>query len=178
MTLDFARRLPGGTRLEVAMGLETVHPEASARLNKRLDLERFDKAAAFLADNDIDLRVFVLLGAPYVPAAESVDWTVRSVEYAAQRGASVVSIIPVRGGNGEMERLESLGHFTPPTLTQLESALDRCLGLPSTVVTADLWDVGKVTDCPRCGPARIDRLRRLNVTGQAEPPISCELRHD
>jgi radical SAM enzyme (TIGR01210 family) len=178
MTLDFARRLAGGTRLEVAMGLETIHPEASARLNKRLDLERFDKATTFLADHGIDLRVFVLLGAPYVPAAESVDWTVRSVEYAALRGASVVSIIPVRGGNGEMERLQSLGHFTPPTLTQLESALDRCLGLPNTVVTADLWDVETLPACASCGPAQMDRLRRLNETGQAEPPIDCGHSHD
>src|SRR5438132_9542744 len=74
-TMEFARSLDG--RLEVAMGLETIHPEASARLNKRLDLARFDKAAGFLVDNDIDLRVFVLLGAPHVPASESIEWTVR-----------------------------------------------------------------------------------------------------
>lgn len=178
MTLDFARRLPGGTRLEVAMGLETIHSEASARLNKRLDLARFDKAARFLAGHDIDLRAFVLLGAPYVPAAESVDWTVRSAEYAAQRGAAVVSIIPVRGGNGEMERLQALGHFTPPTLRQLESALERCLGLQGTVVTADLWDVERLPACPTCHKARIDRLRRLNVSGRAEPPMTCELSDD
>ena len=178
MTLDFARRLPGGTRLEVAMGLETIHSEASARLNKRLDLARFDNAAWFLAEHDIDLRAFVLLGAPYVPAAESVDWTVRSVEYAAQRGAAVVSIIPVRGGNGEMERLQALGHFTPPTLRQLESALERCLGLRGTVVTADLWDVERLPACPTCHKARIDRLRRLNVSGRAEPPMTCELSDD
>ena len=177
MTLDFARRLPSGTRLEVAIGLETVHPDATARLNKRLDLARFDNAATFLSDHDIDLRVFVLLGAPYVPDAESVDWTVRSVEYAAERGAAVVSIIPVRGGNGEMERLRSLGHFTPPTLIQLESALDRCLGLANTVVTADLWDVEKLPACPECSEGRIDRLRRLNVTGRSEARVPCERRH-
>src|SRR6266566_9784113 len=92
-TLDFARQLSG--RLEVAMGLETIHPESSAHLNKRLDLERFDRAASFLSDSGVDLRVFVLLGAPGIPAAESVDWTVRSAEHAAMRGAAVVSIIPV-----------------------------------------------------------------------------------
>jgi archaeosine synthase beta-subunit len=178
MTLDFARRLPGGARLEVAIGLETIHPEASARLNKRLDVAQFDTAAWFLAGHAIDLRVFVLLGAPHVPSAESVDWTVRSVEYAAKRGAAMVSIIPVRGGNGEMERLELLGHFTPPTLGQLESALERCLGIANTVVTADLWDVERLPACAGCGKARIDRLRRLNVTGRLEPPVTCDLHHD
>ena len=170
-TLDFAARLEG--RLEVAVGLETIHPEASAHLNKRLDLARFDRAASLLRDNDIDLRVFVLLGAPYVSPDESVDWTVRSVEYAAKCGASVVSIIPVRGGNGEMERLASLGHFTPPTLGQLEAALDRCMDLGSTVVTADLWDADHLTACEHCRAGRIDRLRRLNVSGCAEAAMDC-----
>ncbi len=177
MTLDFARRLPVSSRLEVAIGLETVHPDAIARLNKRLDLAQFDTAARFLAKQSIDLRVFVLLGAPHVPLAESVAWTVRSVEFAAQRGAAVVSIIPVRGGNGEMERLELLGQFTPPTLGQLESALERCLGLANTVVTADLWDVDRLPACTGCRQARIDRLRRLNVTGRGEPSVTCALCH-
>jgi radical SAM enzyme (TIGR01210 family) len=171
MTLDFARRVTGS--LEVAMGLETIHPEASARLNKRLDLSRFDRAAAFLAENGIDSRVFVLLGAPYIPPQETIDWSVRAAEYAAERGAAVVSIIPVRGGNGELERLEALGHFTPPTLRQLESALDRCIGLTDTVVTADLWDVERLPACGACRAARIARLHRLNVVGRAEAPIVC-----
>lgn len=169
--LELARLLDG--HLEVAVGLETVHPEAMRHLNKRLDLTRFDRAARFLADNDIALRVFVLLGAPYVPPEESVEWTVRAAEHAAQRGAAVVSIIPVRGGNGEMERLQVEGHFTPPTLVQLEAALDRCAGRAPTVFTADLWDIERLPACPQCRDARVARLRRLNLTGVAEPRIEC-----
>ena len=173
LALEFARQIPG--RLEVAVGLETIHPTAAAKLNKRLDLVTFDRAACFLSANDIDLRVFVLLGAPHVPSDESVEWAVRSVEYAAQRGASVVSIIPVRGGNGEMERLESLGSFTPPTLSQLERALDASLEFAPTVVTADLWDVQQLPACAACRSARIDRMRRVNVSGVAEASIDCSM---
>jgi uncharacterized Fe-S cluster-containing MiaB family protein len=169
--LEFAQRLTG--RLEVAVGLETIHPLAAAQLNKRLDLAVFDRGARWLADNGMDLRVFVLLGAPYVPADESVEWTARTVEYAVERGASIVSIIPVRGGNGEMERLQALGHFTPPTLSQLEEALDRCLPLTGTAVTADLWDAGMLGTGGCCQNARVDRLRRLNVTGRPESRIAC-----
>jgi hypothetical protein len=170
-TLAFSEQIPG--RLEVALGLETIHPVSAAQLNKRLDLTRFDWAARFLAEHDIDLRVFVLLGAPHVPEEESVAWTVRTVEYAVERGASVVSIIPVRGGNGEMERLQGLGHFTLPTLRQLEQVLDLCLRFASTVVTADLWDVERLPACEQCRSGRIDRMRRLNATATAEPPIVC-----
>jgi radical SAM enzyme (TIGR01210 family) len=170
-TLAFAQRIVG--RLEVAIGLETIHPRAFAQLNKRLDFTRFDRAARFLAENGMDLRVFVLLGAPYVPVDESVAWTVRTVEYAVERGASVVSIIPVRGGNGEMERLQALGHFALPTLPQLEEALDGCLKFTSSVVTADLWDVKRLGVCEHCRGARVERLQRLNATGRAEPRITC-----
>jgi radical SAM enzyme (TIGR01210 family) len=170
-TIAFAQQIKG--RLEVAVGLETIHPVAVEQLNKRLDLARFESAARFLAENGIDLRVFVLLGAPYVPAEESVAWTLRTVEYAVERGASVVSIIPVRGGNGELERLEAQGRFSPPTLSQLEKVLDLCMNFASTVVTADLWDVERLTTCEHCAPERVERLQRLNFTGRPESLIDC-----
>ena len=169
--VELAGRLPG--RLEVAAGLETIHPAAAAHLNKRLSLDRFRRAASFLSDNDIDLRVFVLLGAPMVPPAEAVEWAARSAAFAAQCGAAVVSIIPVRGGNGEMERLQALGQFVPPTLRQLEDALDACLTLAPTVVAADLWDAERLPACEQCRAPRVARLRRINVSGIAEPPVPC-----
>lgn len=170
-TLRFDRLLEG--RLEVAIGLETVHPVAAAKLNKRMELERFDGAARFLAANGIDLRVFVLLGAPYVPTTEAVEWTVRSVEHAARSGAAVVSIVPVRGGNGELERLGALGHFTPPTLAQLEAALELALDCSPAVVTADLWDVERLAACADCRAARVARMERLNRSGRLEAPVVC-----
>ena len=169
--LEFARQLEG--RLEVAMGLETIHSDAMRLLNKRLDLDRFARSAGLLVEHGIDLRVFVLLGVPGVPADQAVDWAVRSAEHAAQRGASVVSIIPVRGGNGEMERLKAAGLFTAPTLRQLEAALDRCIGWSNSAVTVDLWDVERLAACPACRDARVARLGRINVTGAAEPPVAC-----
>jgi radical SAM enzyme (TIGR01210 family) len=167
----FARRLRG--RLEVAMGLETIHPEATSRLNKRLDLDRFDRAARRLRSDGIELRAFVLLGAPHVPACESVAWTTRTVAYAAERGAAVAAIIPVRGGNGELERLQALGAFTPPTLAELEEALDASIAQEGTVVTADLWDAERLPACAACGAARIARMARMNLGGRTEPRVAC-----
>jgi len=173
LTLEFAGLLAG--KLEVAVGLETVHPVAAAHLNKKLDLERFDRAAAFLAEHDIDLRAFALLGAPYVPAEESIDWTVRTVEYAAARGAGRIAVIPVRGGNGEMERLQALGRFVPPTLVQLETVLERCVGLRPVVVSADLWDVERLPACEACRPGRVARLKQMNLSGRLEPAVRCSV---
>ena len=169
--LEFARQIAG--RLEMAVGLETIHPAAMQHLNKRLDLSRFDSAARFLQDNGIDLRVFVLLGAPYVPASDTLEWTRRTVAHAVERGAAIVSIIPVRGGNGEMERLEALGHFARPTLLDLEVALDASMCFTNAVVTADLWDAERLPACSACRRERIERMHRLNVTGVAQPRVDC-----
>jgi uncharacterized Fe-S cluster-containing MiaB family protein len=169
-TLDFRALLAG--RLEVAIGLETIHPDAMAHLNKRMDLGAFERAATFLTRHDIDLRVFVLLGAPYVPADLAIEWTVRAVEYASARGAGRIAIIPVRDGNGELARLRQLGHFTPPTLRELERALEQCLGL-TPIVTADLWDVARLPACAVCRTQRVSRLEQMNATGRAAPVVEC-----
>src|SRR5579871_4273181 len=50
--LPFRDLLSG--RLEVAIGLETAHPEALARLNKRITVESFRRAAGFLAQHEMD----------------------------------------------------------------------------------------------------------------------------
>lgn len=72
-----------------------------------------------------------------------------------------------------MERLQSAGRFTPPSLSQLEETLDLCLQFTGTVVTADLWDVERLPACDRCKSERVERLRRLNRSGRAEQRISC-----
>ena len=115
----------------------------------------------------------MLLNTPYVPPQEAVQSTVQAVEYAVRCGAAIVAIIPVRSGNGEMERLQALGHFTLPTLSGLEDTLDQCLDFAPTVVTADLWDAQRLATCSECSPARIERLARLNLTGRSEPRIAC-----
>ena len=168
---EFAERLAG--RLEVAMGLETVHPEALPRLNKKMPLEVFERAASHLQSLDVGLRSFVLVGAPFVRPSEAVDWAVRTADHALQCGSRVVSLIPARGGNGEMERLSELGLFCPPTTRQLEAALDGALELQQGVVLVDLWDADRLAGCPDCRSARIERMARLNRSGGSQPPIAC-----
>jgi len=163
----------GGATLEVAMGLETVHPQAFPRLNKGMALEDFGRAAERLREMGVLVRAFVLVGAPFVPPEEAVAWAVRSVEHALVAGASTVALIPVRGGHGALAELAVRGRFTPPRLDQLEEALERSLAVadrragdgPSAVVTADLWDLERFASCGTCLPARRNRLERANLTG-------------
>lgn len=171
--VEFAKQLEG--RLEVALGLETVHPVALPRLNKKLTLESFERATSLLNSVGVGIRSFVLVGAPYIPPAETVDWAIRSVDYAQRRGSEMVSLIPVRGGNGEMQRLADQGIFCPPTAMQLEQALDEALQLDQGIVLADLWDAEGLAGCSECRIARIERMDRLNRSGGGQPPVTCQV---
>ena len=117
----------GGTRLEVAMGLETAHPAALDALNKRMTLDDFARAADDLRRRDVSLRVFVLIGPPFVPAAEQDEWLLKSVAFAEACGASVISLIPARAGNGTMEALTAQKLFRAPTPEDVDRSLKLVL---------------------------------------------------
>jgi len=142
-----------GRPLEIAMGLETVHPEILQKLNKRMTVEQFRGAADFLRANGIDLRVFILVKPPFMREEEAVEWAARSVDFAFDCGATAITLIPTRGGNGAVEELG----FAPPRLETLEAAFEYGLGLRRGRVFVDLWDV-RSDD-----PARLERLRELNL---------------
>ena len=169
--LTFAARLPG--RLEVALGLETVHPEALARLRKGMTLADYDRATAALAAAGIAHRAFVLVGTPFVPKAESVEWTLRSIDRALARGARVVSLLPLRRGGDGLEPFFASGETAPPTLAEVEACLEPRAGVHGAVVQVDPWDLALLGSCAACAPARRARLARISARGAGEAPIDC-----
>lgn len=173
----FAAQIKG--QLEIAMGLETVHPEVLARLNKRMTVESFTRAASFLRAHTIDLRVFILVRPPFLSENEGIEWAKRSLDVAFDAGATVCSLIPTRAGNGAMDTLQKSGHFTPPSLSSLEEAhrygleLSRKQGRGARVF-ADLWDIERFFTCECCS-ARATRLAHMNNTQTAVSPEPCPL---
>ena len=150
--------------LEVAMGLETAHPEALDCLNKRFTLDDFARAARALADRKVALRVFLLISPPFVPAAEQDAWLLRSIDAAFECGAAVVSLIPTRAGNGTVEALAEAGLFRAPTLETIErsfaSALAHTRGRGTVLL--DLWDLDRFAPDGRCGASVRSRLQAMN----------------
>ncbi len=163
-----------GPRLEVAMGLETANPVALERLNKQMTLDQFRRAAGELARRDIALRVFVLVAPPFVAASEQAHWLGRSVDLAFDCGASVVSLIPMRDGNGAVEALADEGLYDAPTLDGFEAAMEQAIEGARGRVFADLWDLERLASCGACFGARKARLTRMNLTQRAVAPVSCE----
>ena len=171
--LRFRDQLAG--RLEVALGLETAHPAVLEKLNKGMTLDDYRRAAEFLHRHDVAQRAFILVRPPFLSdEADAKHWGERSIHFAFDSGASVVSLIPTRGGNGAMETLASLGQFVPPRLAHLEAAVEYGVGLRRGRVFADLWDLEKFSQCSACYDARRQRLRRMNLGQQVEPPVRCD----
>lgn len=161
-------------QLEVAMGLETVHPEILDKLNKRMTLTQFSAAADYLQHNAIDLRVFILVQPPFMKAQEALYWAERSLEFAFDCGATAATLIPTRGGNGAMEALTQLNEFTPPRLDLVESAALYGLNLRRGRVFVDLWDLRTTSPlCEICYSSRIARLEQMNLQQCALEPIHC-----
>ncbi|HVU24070.1 MAG TPA: hypothetical protein VHE13_08095 [Opitutus sp.] len=159
--------------LEVAIGLETAHAEILERLNKQFDLADFARAAGFLRDHGVALRAFLLVNPPFLDEAGGLAWVVKSAAFAFDCGATAVSLIPTRTGNGAMKRLLAAGEFTPPTLATLERAQQTALALKRGRVFADTWDLEAFSRCPQCFDARVERLRSMNLSQLNQPPIAC-----
>lgn len=169
--LRFRELLPGS--LEVAMGLETVHPEVLPKLNKKFELADFERATALLRGEGILVRAFVLIKPPFLDEHEAVVWAVKSAEFAFSCGANVVSLIPTRPGNGALDALAQSGDFSPPRLATLERSFELVLSLGAGRTFADTWNLELFSSCPDCLEERRHRLLEMNLTQGVLPPVQC-----
>jgi radical SAM enzyme (TIGR01210 family) len=170
--LDFNEKLNG--KLEVAMGLETIHPEVLPKLNKQLSPEDFKVAADFLRSLDIDIRAFILLNPPFLTGErENIEWTIKTVQFAFDCGVGCCSIVPTRSGNGIMETLQEQGYYVPPSLNALEMVFEKALELKQGQVFVDSWDIDFISKCPHCFEARKNRLNQMNLKQKFYEPIAC-----
>ena len=169
--LEFSRILSGA--LQVAMGLETVHPEVLPLLNKGMTLAGFKEAVGFLKANGISVRAFILLRPPKLSEVEGVEWACRSIDFAFSCGVDVCSVIPVRSGNGALDQLASEGLFQEPSIQSLERVLAYGIALKKGLVFADLWDLDRFSTCKHCAKSRKERLQQMNLSQEPMKAITC-----
>jgi len=172
--LRFRDLLPARTALEIAMGLETAHPETLEKLNKRMTLDDFARATSFLRQSQVDTRAFILVKPPFLQEEpEALVWAKKSLDFALQVGVAVAVLIPTRGGNGALEALARQGRFSPPQLVTIEDAAAYGIGLRAGRVFADVWDLEAFADCPDCLRPRKARLEAMNLHQEILPPVRC-----
>lgn len=161
------------SELQVAIGLETIHPEVLPKLNKSMELADYRKSIKYLNENGIKSRAFILLRPPFLTEDEGIEWTKRSLDFAVDCGVECCVIIPTRSGNGAMDILHKEGHFSPPDIKSLEEVLDYGIGLKSGRIFADLWDIDLFSSCDKCLDARKIRLKNANLFQEILHPVNC-----
>ncbi len=162
-------------KLEVALGLETVHPRVLERLNKRMTVDQFARAAEFLRNHGISLRSFVLVKPPFQDESEALEWAQRSIDFALGCGAAAVSLIPVRFGNGALESLAAQGLFALPKMRTIELAGAYGVSLARARVFVDLWNLQQFSECDACFLSRHSRLEEMNHLQTVPPEVACAL---
>lgn len=177
--VDFKKQLNG--TLEIAIGLETIHPKVISKLNKQMTLDDFRRSVEFLVSHDMFVRCFILLRPPFLSEEEGIEWALKSIEFAYSAGVECCAVIPTRSGNGVMNSLQNDNDFEEPKLSSLESVMEQGLKISGNDrrLFVDLWDAGRFSHCEKCCKARVDRLGRMNDSQSndmqsIEPAIECE----
>ena len=152
-------------QLEVAIGLETVHPQ------------RFRNSSTNVSPSPISKTQQTLFKEPrhgfacFFAPETSVSHRIRRrssgpnvrIDLAFDSDAGVCCIIPTRAGNGAMEDPDcASGDYAPPTLRSLETVQEYGLSLRRGRVFGDLWDLEKFYTCG-CSP------QSCGAAGRDEP---------
>lgn len=159
--------------LQLAIGLETVHPEVLLKLNKKMTLDHFRNSVQFLKKHDILSRAFILLRPPFLDEAEGIIWGNKSIDFAFNSGVECCVVIPTRSGNGALNVLEKEGYFHSPKIKSLEEVLDYGISLNKGRVFADLWDLERFADCEDCLDERKKRMDQMNLRQGIVPEVAC-----
>ncbi|TWU33329.1 radical SAM protein [Novipirellula artificiosorum] len=169
---DF-RDLIAPAQLEIAIGLETCYEDMLATLNKGMTLSDFDHAVERLHCERIRTRVFLLQSLPFLTESESVEWTLRSMDYAFDRGVDCCSVIPTRSENSLIQALARTGDFVQPSGESIERVASAGIEKDAGRVFVDLWQTERFFPCDVCREKRMARLQQMNLTQQVVPPIEC-----
>lgn len=161
------------TNLEVAIGLETVHPEILTLLNKKMSTLDFSNAVSFLSKHHINTRAFILHQLPFLSLDEGSEWTRKSIDFAFESGVECCILIPLRAGNGAMDALLEQGDLRLPTIDSLETVLEYGINKKAGRVFADLWDLDIFSDCDKCFSKRKQRLNTMNLTQKIQEKANC-----
>jgi radical SAM enzyme (TIGR01210 family) len=160
-------------QLEVALGLETVHPQVLPALNKQMTLDDFSSACQRLTNADIPIRAFILLRPPWLSEAEGCEWALRTIQFAFSHGVECCSVVPTRDGNGAMESLGKEGRFHPPRLESMERVLAAGLQLGRGRVLMDTWEMTRFRTCDSCDLLRVEQIERMNREQTPQAAVRC-----
>ena len=174
--LDFRDMLK--PELQVALGLETVHPEILRKLNKQMTSDDFKNSVSYLTHHGIRSRAFILLRPPFLSESDGIYWAEQSINFAFRAGVECCIVIPVRAGNGAIDFLMKKADFNLPDIHSLETVLEYGISLNAGRVFADVWNLSQFSSCNKCIDQRTIRLIDMNLSQGIATPVECSCNHN
>ena len=159
------------------MGLETAHPEALRQLHKGFSLDQFSRAADRVLQLGAALRVFLLVGVPFIAQAEQSQWIARSVaaRVRLRRIGRVAHPDALRQRRARGARpgagFSSLRRWRISS-ARSKAPLDAAAASPGRVF-ADIWDLQAFATCPACFERAGSGSARMNLEQRVLPAASC-----
>jgi archaeosine synthase beta-subunit len=144
----------GRVRFFVNLGLEAAHPWVQANcVGKSLDASAFRRAVTALRRHGAHPVANVLLGVPFLTAAEAIDSAVGSIRWALANGSHLCVLFPSNIKSWTLQEwLWERGMYRAPSLWSLVETLIR-LGPADTRSVVLSWYGTSPTDASRHGRA-------------------------
>jgi len=182
------RRARGELALEVGIGLDAYDDSIrEGLLRKGFSLADFERAVEVLAQQSVDLLVYVMLKPCALSDAEALRDVVNAGEYvyrlaAASHVQARIALEPTFVVPGTRLAVEySSGAYTPPSLWLVKEAATRLARMGP--LTVGLWDeelnpLAVPSSCEACRTRLIEALRTFNLTQNSSDlnlaPCPCQ----
>ena len=137
--------------LEVAIGLECLDPHVLPKLRKSMTLDDVTAAMKQLRRWGVTIRAFVLTPPPLPPKHD--DAVLRTVRFAFENGAEVVSLLPLRG--------TMLAGSPRPSFSAIRDVLLATAPELPRRLFVDLWDADDW--CSEADQARLTAWNRTQL---------------
>lgn len=144
--LEFTKYLADSMEVELALGVETVHPAWLEGLNKSMTLKDVENAIQWAHSHGYHVRAFLLLHAPTLLEPHTIEtgvsleqkreWSLRSVEWVQQQGCTAATLIPLR------PELLPDGAGSAPSMQEIEWTAQEAKKIANQMrLFVDCWDL-------------------------------------
>jgi radical SAM enzyme (TIGR01210 family) len=161
--------------LEIGIGLESANDRVRKAINKGFSFSNFEKAVAVCKKNDVLVKAYLLLKAPFLTEKEAIEDAKDSIIKAQGAGADRMSINPMNIQRGTIvEKLWRSGDYRPPWLWSVVDVLLWASEHVDIPVLSHPTAAGKRRGTHNCGKCDNDIYRGIMKYSTSQDAKSLE----
>ncbi|HJH31474.1 MAG TPA: TIGR01210 family radical SAM protein [Methanosarcinaceae archaeon] len=167
--MDECKSIPGGTKFEIAIGLETSSDLIRKdSINKGFTFADFVRASETAKKHGVTTKAYLMLKPPFISEAGAMNDILRSVDDVAQYADTIsINLCNVQRGTF-VESLWQKGQYRPPWLWSIVEILKKAkLAHPDLAIMSDPVGAGSKRgphNCKKCSYDVADAIRKFSIT--------------